>query len=144
MRRLHKEPNRKIRRKKIFFFWYAVIVLFIVVAASVTSFIVVRNRLSAISPLPLNFAFDTKGPITTFSIERILKKKNIAFVKVAEASESAFFITLPNSTQVVMTKQKNIERQVSSLQFILKRLTIEGKAIKNIDLRFDSPVVVFN
>lgn len=143
MRRLHKKSNRKIRKKKIFFFWYIALILFVLVAAGMASFIFAINRISAISPLPFDFSKDEKELVTPFFVERALKKKNIAFVSVAEASESAFFVTLPSNTQVVMSKQKNIERQASSLQFILKRLTIEGKAIKLIDLRFDSPVVVF-
>lgn len=54
----------------------------------------------------------------------------------------------PDRTEVILKdgtisvfNAENLELKVSSLQFILKRFTIEGRKAKVIDLRYNKPVV---
>ncbi len=76
------------------------------------------------------------------SIESILFKNNIPFSRLKIASDSSYIVFLNDGGEVDMLPE-NIQRQISSLQLILSRLTIEGKKFKRLDLRFDKPIIVF-
>ena len=78
----------------------------------------------------------------TNSIEDILQKNNIQFEKI-NASDSAHIVLLKDNGEVDISDNKNINSQISSLQLILSRLTIEGKKFKRLDLRFDKPIIEF-
>ncbi|OGH23942.1 MAG: hypothetical protein A3J69_01985 [Candidatus Levybacteria bacterium RIFCSPHIGHO2_02_FULL_42_12] len=74
--------------------------------------------------------------------ELILKKYNIPFVSIQQASDSAILIEIDEGKFFISSK-KDIESQVSSLQRALSRFTIEGKRISLLDFRFERPIVVF-
>jgi len=57
------------------------------------------------------------------------------------SSNEAYLVQLKDKSQIIFSEQKNIDSQISSLQFILTRLTMEGKGFNQLDLRFDKPVV---
>lgn len=76
------------------------------------------------------------------NIEEILKEKQILFSSVILLN-STYTVNIPNSGQVMLSSQKNINEQISSLQRILQALTIEGKLFKSIDLRFNEPTISF-
>jgi len=44
----------------------------------------------------------------------------------------------------MISSKKNIDEQISSLQRILRELTIDDRPFKSIDFRFEKPVVEFN
>ncbi|MDO8498826.1 MAG: hypothetical protein Q7S44_03500 [bacterium] len=46
--------------------------------------------------------------------------------------------------RVVLSLAKDMSRQLASLQLILQKAKIDGKAMDTIDLRFDKPVVVYS
>jgi hypothetical protein len=71
-----------------------------------------------------------------------LKHKNIAFTDVKVASNSSLMVSLKEGGIVNFSSQKDILTQISSLQFILSRLTMEGKLFSQLDLRFEKPVIV--
>jgi hypothetical protein len=71
-----------------------------------------------------------------------LKQKNIAFTDVKVASNSSLMVSLKEGGIVTFSSQKDILTQISSLQFILSRLTMEGKLFSQLDLRFEKPVIV--
>lgn len=52
-------------------------------------------------------------------------------------------IRLPDQSEVIFSLEKDMEKQVASLQLILSRSKIEGKPFSKLDLRFDKPVAVF-
>lgn len=56
-------------------------------------------------------------------------------------SENEITATFSGGLTVVFSKEKNLDFQVASLQFILWRAKIESKAPYFVDLRFDKPVV---
>lgn len=70
-----------------------------------------------------------------------LKKNNISFASISSFSEGGFFIKLGAGEEIILSSQKNIDVQISSLQLILSRLTIEGKRFSRLDFRFDKPVI---
>ena len=75
-------------------------------------------------------------------LENLLVQKKIAYSKISQASDSAYIIQLDTGEEIVVTFKKDINEQISSLQFILSRLTMEGKQFVRLDLRFDKPVIV--
>lgn len=51
-------------------------------------------------------------------------------------------VQYPHSLKVLFSTQKEIARQLDSLQFILDRTKIEGSLPGQVDLRFDKPVII--
>jgi len=90
-----------------------------------------------ISPLAL------QKNVNRNQIDDLLEKSGIAFTSVENAKDSTYLVNLKDGGQVIITQNKNIQNQISSLQLILSRLTIEGKRFKSLDFRYDKPVVVF-
>lgn len=78
----------------------------------------------------------------TKKIEKILKNNNISFSQVSLA-DSYYEIIISNNGQVKISLKKDIDKQITSLQRILRELTIEGKSFKSIDFRFEEPIVSF-
>ncbi len=76
-------------------------------------------------------------------VEKILRDKNILFSQVFVLADSSYMINISDNVQVRLSSQKNIDNQISSLQRILRELTIEGKSFKNIDFRFSEPIISF-
>lgn len=76
-------------------------------------------------------------------VEKVLKDNNILFSQVLVLSDSSYEVIIPNNGQIRLSSQKNIENQISSLQRILRELTIEGKPFKSIDFRFEEPIISF-
>ena len=83
-----------------------------------------------------------KNNVDTKKIEKILKDNNILFSQVS-LSDSSYEIIIPNNGQVKISLKKDIDKQIASLQVILRELTIEGKSFKSIDFRFEEPIISF-
>jgi hypothetical protein len=77
------------------------------------------------------------------NLEKILKENKITYTSVFKLQYTSYMIKLSNGSQVIISSQKDINKEISSLQFILKRLTMEGKEFTKLDLRFDKPVITF-
>lgn len=75
-------------------------------------------------------------------IEKLLRENKILFSKVS-LSDYFYNVEIENNGQVKLSPGKDLVKQVASLQRIVRQLTIEGKAFKSIDFRFDEPVVSF-
>ena len=76
------------------------------------------------------------------SVKKILKDNNISFSKV-NSLEDSYLVDISNNGQVRLSQDKDINKQISSLQRILNQLTIEGKPFKSIDFRFSEPIISF-
>lgn len=133
-RRLKKERSK--RRIRIFFISLLLLSLFIV----------------AIEYLYLNFSFGRAtfiSPIAKINksklalLESSLDKKKIAFLSASLNLDNSFTVELKEGEEIILSSKKDLESQLSSLQLILSRLTIEGKKLKKLDFRFDNPVVSF-
>jgi len=75
-------------------------------------------------------------------VEKKLKDKDILFSQVS-LSDNSYLIDIQNNGQVRLSLDKDIDKQIASLQRILIQLTIEGKLFKSIDFRFSEPIVSF-
>jgi hypothetical protein len=76
-------------------------------------------------------------------INDLLQKSGIPFASVENGNDSTYLVNLKDGGQVIIAQDKNVQNQISSLQLILSRLTIEGKRFKSLDFRYDKPVVLF-
>jgi hypothetical protein len=70
-----------------------------------------------------------------------LKKEKIEVESIKHEKDS-FIVELKSGAEVVLSAKKDIISQISSLQFILSRLTMEGRRFSRLDLTFDKPVIV--
>lgn len=84
-------------------------------------------------------------------IEKKMREKGILFESVMVSSdEASFVVRLDKASTVLFSPYKDVDWQVSSLQQILSRLTIdkgltsqEGKKPLVVDLRYNKPTVKF-
>lgn len=74
------------------------------------------------------------------NMKKLLTNANISYSFIDMASDY-YDITLKDGGKIYISSKKNIEAQISSLQAMLKQLTIDGKGFKLIDFRFDKPVI---
>lgn len=138
-----KTPLRKRKRiiKKIIVYSLGAVALLILL---IILFILFEPKASFISPLPKTFLFQTvdQNEKNIKQIKELLSQKQLDYQSVS-SSQSSYIITLKNRTEVVISEQKGFDQQISSLQFILSRLTMEGKSFTRLDLRFERPVINF-
>ena len=129
-----KSRQSKSFKKKIFFY------IFLLGAIIILIFFInlVFNSKDTLFISPLG-----KSNIDSANVGKILKGKNIAFSSVIVLSDSSFMIGILNNGQVRLSSQKDLEKQISSLQRILEELTIEGKPFKSIDFRYSEPILAF-
>lgn len=110
------------------------------------------SSLTLLEYLSVHFAFGKntylsplaeKQSNNTNLLEGELFKANIKFDSIYSNSDGSTTVYLKDGGQVILSSKKDILLQISSLQLILSRLTIEGKKLKTLDFRFDNPVVSF-
>ncbi|PIS13949.1 hypothetical protein COT65_01450 [Candidatus Shapirobacteria bacterium CG09_land_8_20_14_0_10_47_13] len=85
-------------------------------------------------------------PEIIFTIE-ILEKLNQRTLHPTMAkiiSPQKAEVWLNNGPLVTVSLTKEVGPQLDSLQVILARVRMEGKALRGIDLRFDKPVITYN
>ena len=128
------KPKRKRNLKRGIIFYVFLLGILGIFAFFLNTFLISRKE-TIISPL-------SKPGIDLVSVEKILKDNNIAFSAVT-ALDSSYSVNIPNNGQVILSKDKDINSQIASLQRILIQLTIEGKTFKNIDFRFSEPTISF-
>jgi hypothetical protein len=98
--------------------------------------------------LPKNQSHNFLDPFEKTTDVSVLKKDlndaNLFPEKVMIASEDASIVVqLEHGPTVYFSPEQNFETEVSSLQLIISRLTIEKKQPNIVDLRYDKPIVKF-
>lgn len=143
---MNKTPARKRKREFKKFLGIVLILLIALSLFGAGGYYLVTVKLKKplyVSPLstkPLNIS---EKDDTLHALENGLHQKNIAYTDIKTSSNSAYLVTLKDGGVVTFSPQKDILSQISSLQFILARLTMEGREIRTLDLRFSKPVVIF-
>ncbi|MBI2031171.1 MAG: hypothetical protein HYT08_01015 [Candidatus Levybacteria bacterium] len=130
--------KRKNKGKYLLFKILFAVLIFI----SITSFFYILYLSFIKKPVVIS-PLGKKSVAKTQVISETLSKKQIPFASVETASDSSYLVNLSDGGQVIISSSKDIEIQISSLQLILKRLTIEGKRLKKLDFRFEKPVLSF-
>jgi hypothetical protein len=139
------ESKRKIRRQnkrrmnKIIF---AFLIFIIILGSGMYIFHNFIQKPLYISPLPPNYKIDSvSDKDKKFKLLKDkLREGKIEYEKIT-AYDKYFIVEMEDESRVFVSSQKDLIPQISSLQFILSRLTMEGKAVRELDLRFDKPVI---
>lgn len=136
---IHRQVRNKSNKKLFLFSLIASICLFL----GLLGFYMVSKLLHSqpfISPLSGNSS--EQSPTADInSLKDILKEKNIPFYSVLLTDEGSYIVTLPTGQEVIFSKNKPFTMQVSSLQLVMSRLTIEGKRFMRLDFRFNNPII---
>lgn len=69
-----------------------------------------------------------------------LAKRSVVYEKIISFN-NYYIIILSGKKEVYITPNKDLAEQITSLQFILNRLTMEGRSFRKLDLRFTKPVI---
>lgn len=97
-----------------------------------------RLNKEIISPIPQLLYSNNPHDI----IKESLIKAQVPFETIYVASGSSYVVKQEEGQEIFLTSKKDIRTQVATLQLILSRLTIEGKSLSRLDLRYDKPIVV--
>ena len=143
---LNRTPERK--RKRFFRKLLGVILVTLIVLSAVGVggyylFSIKFKKSLYVSPLSTKALNVPEENDPADQLKKSLKQKKIDFTDVKVASNSSFLVILKDGGVVTFSSEKDILSQVSSLQFILARLTMEGREVRTLDLRFSKPVIVF-
>lgn len=102
---------------------------------------IVNRNTPLISPMAIRVFVDGDDIGKKFKDE--LNRSGIVFTDVKQEDGSSYIIKLSDKTEVFVTGAKDIPSQIASLQFIHNRLTMEGRLIRRLDLRYEKPVITF-
>lgn len=132
--------DRKQKFQKVYIFLG--LIVFGGILAYVTSLKLFSEN-GYISPLSSHVLSDTsyQEEKALDVIRESLEKNNIEVTTVDRKNET-YIIRLESNAEVVLSAKKDLNEQISSLQFILQRLTMEGRRFSRLDLRFDKPAIV--
>lgn len=124
------------------------IFLGVFLASTAVLFKLFAQNPKVISPLSLAFSKirrEILGEDTNKIIaqtEDNLSKHHLLYSSVTE-KDTMLIIAFTDGTEAILTPKKNIEEQIDSLQVTMSRLTIQGKHISRVDVRFERPVVSY-
>lgn len=135
------KTNKRLRRRLISNRPLIIAYMFILLGSVMIAF-------AALSSLSLRKS-GYLNPLASFILQRkasevqaILDKEKIQYSKI-EYFEGYAVVTIKDNGKVYLSTKKELLQQISSLQLVLSKLTIEGKRFKNLDFRFDKPVINF-
>lgn len=135
-----KQPVTRVKRKRNRHI--ATVFLCTVIASGLAillAFVLVKEPkvISPISVATLGVA-DSSGSELT----KELATYNIHTEKIM-TGEDTITLKLSSTQEVLLSSKTDLRKQLSSLQLIVARLTMEGKHFSRLDLRFDKPVILF-
>ena len=135
-KRLLKKERKKSNSKKIIVFFLSVFVIFLIIEYIFLNF--TFGRSTYLNPVAKN------NTSLVLAVENGLEKAKIPFSGVSQNPDDSVTVKLKDGGEVILSSKKDLQTQISSLQLILSRLTIEeGKKLKKLDFRFNSPVISF-
>lgn len=96
-----------------------------------------------ISPLSQEFSTDQilADTMTEKNVKEKLKKAKLVVKNISDSGDY-YTVLLKTGEKIILSKKKSLTAQISSLQLISSRFTIEGKHFVSLDFRFDRPVLV--
>jgi len=127
-------PRQKRSLKEKIFVYFILLAMLAAIWFLLDKFVLSRKP-SFISPLG-------ESTMDLNTVRKDLKDQNIPFSSVA-ISDYSYLVNIQNNGQVILSQNKDIEKQIASLQRILIQLTIEGKTFKSVDFRFVEPTISF-
>ncbi|HUQ84995.1 MAG TPA: hypothetical protein VM077_01615 [Candidatus Limnocylindrales bacterium] len=137
-----KHKNRKTSRKNAIKIIVSAVLFVLFLIVGLLIYFTFSNKPLFISPLPINYKLNSSSDKDDRSMElkSLLKEKNISYNEIVVANNNLIVI-LKDKAKIIFSPNKDLPTQLASLQFILTRLTMESKGFKELDLRFDKPVI---
>jgi hypothetical protein len=139
MRQSTRKNRRDSKRRKIKFV-LAFLVFFLLIGLGAALYTYKINKPLYISPLPNNNSVSIGQNSDADLLKNGLNSKHMEYEKISKSNDS-YVVIMKNKSEIILSTQKDIKSQLASLQFILTRLTMEGKLFTQLDLRYDKPVI---
>lgn len=139
---MRKTRRKQIRDRKKIKIVTLSSVMFVIMLGALLLFVNYKKSKDhlVVRPIPVGYDISSNQEQEINKLEKKLRENNIEFKKI-ERSGSYYVVILEDKSNVVLSRDKEIDPQIASLQFILSRLKMEGKAFKELDLRYDKPVI---
>jgi cell division septal protein FtsQ len=134
---MQRSPIRSRHSKKKRLFLLVLLAIFLILLISVLFIPHFAKRSLYISPVTKNSSQDAK------KLESLLVDAQITFASISLHDDSSYRVLFEDGGEVILSIKKDIEKQITSLQPILKQLTIDGRRFNRIDFRYDKPLVVY-
>jgi hypothetical protein len=114
------------------------------VVCVILGMIVLSYEPTFISPLPFlrSLGIASAPDADKKRIETFLKTQNIDYKDISLSGKTTYVVKITDNGNAYITTNKDVSEQLSSLQRIHSRLTMEGKKFTRLDLRYDKPVIV--
>lgn len=130
------------RRKRIAILFFAAVLL----CGTIGSVFWLLQRVNArfISPVPFLISSSEAENSTAKMVRKELERRHFTVSQLMTGLNNTIIVTLESGEEVVLSADNDIQTQLSSLQLIHSRLTMEGKRFKKLDLRFDKPVITLS
>lgn len=145
-RRKHQKSPRRFVRPLILFLLFILLCsgIYYVIRSTPFSFFYLMGSGKYLNPLQTSLSLkDALGNTLSIPIvENKLRQAHIRVASVVSYADDGFLVKLESGEEIIVSSKKPIDMQISSLQLILSRFTIEGKRFTQMDLRFDRPVIV--
>ncbi len=106
--------------------------------------VVLTHEPAFISPLPFlrSLGLATSSDADKKEIQNFLKTQSIDYKDISLSGKTTYVVRIKDNGNAYITTNKDVSEQLSSLQRIHSRLTMEGKKFTRLDLRYDKPVIV--
>ena len=135
-KRIHHKKDRRVKKLRRFVL-IEIVFLVLLIIFEILYFGLFTNKLEILNPLSLH------KQSSTYNLGSRLKSAQIEYSKIILNKDFTYTVELKNNAIIYFSEQKNINEQISSLQLILERLKIEGKQLKSLNFKYDSPVIKF-
>ncbi len=136
--------KKNLRKNQKFEKVFIIIVVVVSIVLGIGSFFLfqqINSSYKYLSPLANSSSMtDESREVKKSQVEELLLKQKIKFDSVS-ASSSAIIVQFEDDSVAILSTKKEMKKQISSLQFILTRLTMEGRSFTRLDMRFDKPVI---
>ncbi len=134
--RKHKRQSKKNKTILVF------LLFLLVLGTGILTYIYFFPKARFISPLPFNYQVNSEADTDQQLVlaKKLLKEKKIEYTGIT-LSGKKIVLVLKDKSKIIISTDKDIPTQIASLQFILARLTMESRRFRELDLRFDKPVI---
>ena len=137
------KKRRKLPNSKKKIHWYVLVfpILILMIGASML-FRMRANSAHFISALPEKKVADNTESNATKTIQTAFEHAGFTVDTIETSSDSAYLVHLQTGETIIVNISTPVSH-ISSLQSLVSNLTMEGKRIDRLDMRFDKPVVLF-
>ena len=144
LRKKNNVPLLRKQKRSLRFMGATNAIFFLVFSVIFMTVLILTKKTGLIRPIPqwgnqLVGVGEQKNDVET--VEKALQKYKIPYKMVTVYENHSYEVLLLKGESVLLSGKKQIDQQISSLQVISSRLTMEGKQFKKLDLRFDKPVI---